>query len=167
MIAVERLRVPIKATRQKVFDGGLRITKKSMADFTDLARRVAAGLSPRSSLLEVAPGPGYFAIEVAIPGDYRVTGLDISQTFVEIARANAASAKVQAHFQRGDVSRMALDRERFDSVVCRTAFKNFTAPAAALRERMLMRAEEASKIPGLPVLFYLYTPNLAAEADRR
>ena len=107
------------------------LTKKSLEDFEMLARRVAGEISPGSSVLEVAPGPGYFAIELAKLGDYRVTGLDISATFVEIARANAARAGVQAQFERGDASRMPFDGERFDYVVCRAAFKNFTAPVAA------------------------------------
>jgi ubiquinone/menaquinone biosynthesis C-methylase UbiE len=111
-----------------------RLTKKSMADFQLLAKRVAGEISPASSVLEVAPGPGYFAVELAKLGDYEVTGLDISQTFVEIARANAAEAKVQAQFQHGDASRMPFEAERFDYVVCRAAFKNFSAPGAALRE---------------------------------
>jgi ubiquinone/menaquinone biosynthesis C-methylase UbiE len=110
------------------------LTKKSMADFTALAHRVAGETSPGSSVLEVAPGPGYFAIELAKLGDYRVTGLDISQTFVEIARANAASARVRAQFQRGDASRMPFDEGRFDFLVCRAAFKNFSRPEAALKE---------------------------------
>jgi ubiquinone/menaquinone biosynthesis C-methylase UbiE len=110
------------------------LTKKSMTDFTALAQRVAGEISPGTSVLEVAPGPGYFAIELAKLGDYRVTGLDISQTFVEIARANAASAKVQAQFQRGDASRMPFDEGRFDYLVCRAAFKNFSRPQAALQE---------------------------------
>jgi ubiquinone/menaquinone biosynthesis C-methylase UbiE len=110
------------------------LTRKSMADFKLLARRVAGEISPAASVLEVAPGPGYFAVELAKLGDYPVTGLDISQTFVEIARANAASAGVQAQFQRGDASHMPFEGERFDYVVCRAAFKNFSAPEAALRE---------------------------------
>ena len=110
------------------------LTKKSLKDFETLAHRVAGEISAGSSVLEVAPGPGYFAIELAKLGDYQVTGLDISTTFVEIARSNAASAKVRAEFQRGDASHMPFDGERFDYVVCRAAFKNFAAPVAALQE---------------------------------
>lgn len=76
------------------------LTKKSLADFKALARRTAEQIPPRSSVLEVAPGPGYFAIELAKLGDYRITGLDISQTFVEIASANAAQAGVRVDFRR-------------------------------------------------------------------
>jgi ubiquinone/menaquinone biosynthesis C-methylase UbiE len=110
------------------------LTRKSMADFELLAQRVAVETPPGSRVLEVAPGPGYFAIELARLGDYRVTGLDISATFVEIGRENAARARVQAQFQRGDASRMPFEAEQFDYVVCRAAFKNFAAPVAALQE---------------------------------
>jgi hypothetical protein len=38
------------------------LTKKSLEDFKALARRTAERIPPQSSVLEVAPGPGYFAI---------------------------------------------------------------------------------------------------------
>ncbi len=129
----------VKPYRGLGMEGGLArwyaaLTRKSIRDFEELARRVAGEISPGSCVLEVAPGPGYFVVELAKLGDYRVTGLDISSTFVEIASANAASAGVQAEFQRGDASRMPFDGDRFDYIVCRAAFKNFSAPVAALQE---------------------------------
>ena len=110
------------------------LTKKSLNDFQLLARRIAAEISRGSSVLEVAPGPGFLAIELAKLGNYRITGLDISETFVQIARANAAAAKVQVQFQRGNASKMPFNDGQFDYVVCRAAFKNFTEPLAALEE---------------------------------
>ncbi len=110
------------------------LTKKSLADFMALAKRVAAEVGPGGSVLEIAPGPGYFAIELAKLGDYRITGLDISQTFVQIAKANAKEAGVKARFERGDVSSMPFEDCQFDYLVCRAAFKNFSRPLAALNE---------------------------------
>lgn len=109
-------------------------TRKSISDFERLARRVAGEISPGASVLEVAPGPGYFAIELAKLGDYRVTGLDISETFVEIATKNARRAGVSAEFRQGNASRMPFGAEKFDYVVCHAAFKNFAEPLAALQE---------------------------------
>jgi len=109
-------------------------TRKSLSEFERLARRVAGEISSGASVLEVAPGPGYFAIELAKLGDYHVTGLDISETFVEIARKNAARAGVKADFRHGNASRMPFGAEQFDYVVCRAAFKNFSEPLAALQE---------------------------------
>jgi len=110
------------------------LTKKSLEDFRALARRAAEQIPPHSNVLEVAPGPGYFAIELAKLGDYEIVGLDISETFVEIARANAAKASVQVDFRRGNASNMPFGDETFDFLLCRAAFKNFSEPKRALEE---------------------------------
>src|SRR5437879_8172933 len=62
------------------------------------AFELAVGLRDGARVLEVAPGPGYLAIEMARPGRLQVTGLDISRTFVEIANANARRAGVTVEF---------------------------------------------------------------------
>jgi len=110
------------------------LTKKSLEDFKALARRIAEQLPPRSRVLEIAPGPGYFAIELAKLGDYRISGLDISETFVDIARANAVQANVSVDFRQGNASAMRFPDSRFDFILCRAAFKNFSEPAEALTE---------------------------------
>jgi ubiquinone/menaquinone biosynthesis C-methylase UbiE len=98
-----------------------------------------------SDVLEVAPGPGYCAIEIAKLGWHRVTGLDISKTFVEIARKNAAEAGVQVDFQQGNVSAMPFRDDSFDFIFCSAAFKNFADPLGALNEmyRVLKPGGEA------------------------
>jgi ubiquinone/menaquinone biosynthesis C-methylase UbiE len=110
------------------------LTKKSLENFKDLARRTAGQISPGSKVLEVAPGPGYYAIELAKLGDYEITGLDISKTFVEIATANACKAGVRVDFRQGNASNMPFGNETFDLLVCCAAFKNFTEPKLALEE---------------------------------
>jgi ubiquinone/menaquinone biosynthesis C-methylase UbiE len=110
------------------------LTKKSLEVFKALARRTAEQIPPQSRVLEVAPGPGYFAIELAKLGNYQITGLDISETFVEIARANAANASVRIDFRRGNASGMPFGGESFDFLLCRAAFKNFSEPKRALEE---------------------------------
>jgi ubiquinone/menaquinone biosynthesis C-methylase UbiE len=110
------------------------LTKKSLEDFKELARRAAQRIPPQSNVLEVAPGPGYFAIELAKLGDYRITGLDISETFVEIARANAEKAGVKVDFRHGNASNLPFPKESFDFLLCRAAFKNFSEPQRALEE---------------------------------
>lgn len=100
----------------------------------------AAKISPGPDVLEVAPGPGLFSIELANrglfrrQGTFRITGLDISQTFVEIARKNAAEAGVSVDFQHGNASAMPFPDDRFDFIFCSAAFKNFAEPVEALRE---------------------------------
>jgi len=109
-------------------------TGKSMAEYRSLAERVAGGLRPGDRVLEVAPGPGYLAIALAQLGSYRVAGLDISRTFVRMARENAARSRVEVDFREGDAAAMPFAAEAFDFIVCRAAFKNFGDPVGALRE---------------------------------
>jgi len=110
------------------------LTHKSLDEFKALARRVSSQIPSGASVLEVAPGPGYFAIELAKLGAYRITGLDISRTLVEIAGAKAAEAGVNVDFRQGDAAHMPFAAESFDFLLCRAAFKNFTEPLPALKE---------------------------------
>lgn len=109
-------------------------TKHALSDFELLAQRVAEQIPERAKVLEVAPGPGYFAVELARLDDFEVTGLDISRTFIDIARENARAAGVRIDFRHGSVSEMPFAADRFDFLLCRAAFKNFTEPVRALNE---------------------------------
>jgi ubiquinone/menaquinone biosynthesis C-methylase UbiE len=135
-------------------------TRKAWADFQALAER-AAGLAPGPAVLEVAPGPGYLAIELAKFGRHRVTGLDISETFVQIARKNAADAGAAVDFRWGNAAAMPFTDDSFDFIVCRAAFKNFTEPLAALRE---MR--RVLKSGGQALIIDLRRDILPADIDR-
>ncbi len=103
-------------------------------EFRMWVSRVNETVAPRGRVLEVAPGPGFLSIELAKSGKYQVTGLDISKTFVEIARTNAAQAGVQVDFQLGNASEMPFLNETFDFIICTAAFKNFTQPVQAIAE---------------------------------
>ncbi len=107
---------------------------------------IADRLKPGARVLEVAPGPGYLAIEIAKLGDYSVSGLDISHSFVRIAAENARKAGVSVDFGHGDAAHMPFPDESFDFVVCRAAFKNFSDPVGALNEihRVLMPGGRSS-----------------------
>lgn len=89
---------------------------------------------PRGArVLEIAPGPGYLSIELAKRGDLRVSGVDISESFVRIAKENARAAD-GVEFRHGNASQLPYDDGAFDFVVCQAAFKNFTDPVGALDE---------------------------------
>jgi ubiquinone/menaquinone biosynthesis C-methylase UbiE len=103
-------------------------------DHRKVAGRMVALVPAGGSILEVAPGPGYLAIELAKLGKYRVFGLDISQSFVQIATANARAARVEVEFQQGNAADMPFAADAFDLIVCQAAFKNFSEPARALAE---------------------------------
>lgn len=108
-------------------------TGKDTRRFIATAEAIGKALPAASAILEVAPGPGYLSVDLARRG-YRVTGLDISHTFVEIATRKAHEAGVAVDFKHGDVARMPFADDSFDYAVCTAAFKNFPDPVTALNE---------------------------------
>jgi ubiquinone/menaquinone biosynthesis C-methylase UbiE len=111
-----------------------RNTAKNRESYRQSAEQVAAQVGSAGSILEVAPGPGYLAIDLARMGNYRIVGLDISHTFVELARRNAQEAGVDVTFEQGNVASMPFKANSFDFIVCRAAFKNFSEPVHAIEE---------------------------------
>jgi ubiquinone/menaquinone biosynthesis C-methylase UbiE len=122
-----------------------RNTGRDRTRFEDTARLIAERVRPGARVLEVAPGPGYLAIELAQRG-YSVTALDISKSFVRIARDHARKAGVLVDVQHGNAAQMPLADASFDYVVCMAAFKNFTDPIGAINEmhRVLKPGGQAS-----------------------
>ena len=110
-----------------------RTTRKDLPEIKSLAIRIAAAIPPSAQVLEVAPGPGFLSIELAKRG-LPVRAVDISRTFVEIARGNAAAEGVDVRFQLGNAAALPLEDASVDFVVCRAAFKNFSEPQKALME---------------------------------
>ena len=82
----------------------VRQTARDGEEICHTARCIAAYLNSGSRVLEVAPGPGYLAIELARLSGAFVTGLDISRSFVGIARENASKAGVRVDFEHGDAA---------------------------------------------------------------
>jgi len=122
-----------------------RNTARDVRRFEVAARAVAERVPPGAHVLEVAPGPGYLAIQIAKSGR-RVTALDISRSFVALTRDNAARAGVDVDARHGNASDMPFADASFDFVVCMAAFKNFTDPIGALNEihRVLKPGGQAS-----------------------
>ena len=96
--------------------------------------KVKGALPINANILEVAPGPGFLSIEFAKAGTYKVTALEISKTFIEIAQNYAKEAGVYVDFRHGNASEMPFADNMFDFIICVAAFKNFTEPVEAIRE---------------------------------
>ena len=112
----------------------LRSSGNQMEEYRKQAAQLTEGLPAGARVLEVAPGPGYLAIEMARLGRFQVSALDISRTFVQIGSENARRAGVSVDFRQGDAAVMPFEGESFDLIVCQAAFKNFTFPGSALAE---------------------------------
>jgi SAM-dependent methyltransferase len=89
-------------------------TLKDLKRHKLMASYLVKNIPADGSVLEIAPGPGYFCIELAKLGNYRITGLDISKSFVEIARKNAMKAGKKIDFREGNASDMPFASETFD-----------------------------------------------------
>jgi ubiquinone/menaquinone biosynthesis C-methylase UbiE len=111
-----------------------RQTAKGIDEYRNTARRLAPQIAPNSRVLEIAPGPGYLAIELAKLTRCRMIAIDISHTFVRIADENAAKAGVDVCFEQGDAADLPYPANVIDFIVCRAAFKNFSRPLMALDE---------------------------------
>jgi ubiquinone/menaquinone biosynthesis C-methylase UbiE len=136
-------------------------TPSQIAAYREQAAKLTGDLQNGAEVLEVAPGPGYLAIEIARLGRFQVTGLDISRTMVDLARENATKAGVTIDFRHGDSSGMPFADESFDLIVCQAAFKNFRQPVSALDEmRRVLRQG------GLAVIQDLNREVSAADIDR-
>jgi ubiquinone/menaquinone biosynthesis C-methylase UbiE len=113
-------------------------TRKSrLTEMKEYAQEASKYLHDGCSVLEVAPGPGYLAIELAKLGICnKIIGLDISKDFVEIAQRNAKEAGVSgvAEFQHGNVTDIHFPDDSFDFIICTAAFKNFKQPFEALSQ---------------------------------
>ncbi len=128
----------IKAYKGMGMEGGVarwydRTTRKDVPEFRSLAARIAAIAPPAAQVLEVAPGPGFLSIELARRG-LSVRAVDISKTFVDIARRNAAAEGANVRFEPGNASALPVETASADFVMCRAAFKNFSEPVKALAE---------------------------------
>jgi len=113
-------------------------TKKSrLTEMKEYANEASKYLHDGCSVLEVAPGPGYLAIELAKLGICNnIVGLDISKDFIEIAQGNATEAGVigVVEFRHGNVSDIPFPDNSFDFIICTAAFKNFKEPSKALSQ---------------------------------
>jgi ubiquinone/menaquinone biosynthesis C-methylase UbiE len=120
-------------------EGGLatwyaKMTRKDFREFERLARELAKDLPENARVLEIAPGPGYLSVALAKLGPFKITGLDISQSFVRMASDYAKREGVVARFIHGSASDIPLEDGMFDLIVCRAAFKNFSEPLKAIDE---------------------------------
>lgn len=122
------------AMEGRIADWYARNTGRDQRRFEAVARALADRVLSGSRVLEVAPGPGYLAIQIAKLGRYQVAGLDVSRSFVRIARENAARSGVEIDFRQGDAAHMPFPDASFDHVVCTAAFKNFSDPVGAINE---------------------------------
>jgi len=100
---------------------------------------LVARLSPRPGerILDMGTGPGEPAITIAreVGASGRVTGIDLSENMVSIARRVAAARGVtNVEFRTMDCGDLKFPDATFDAVVSSFGFQIFTDPETAARE---------------------------------
>ena len=74
------------------------------------------GLAPGSSILDAPCGHGRISNLLAVDG-FRVTGVDLTDLFLERARADAQGLGIEVDFRHGDLRELPVSGP-FDAVVC-------------------------------------------------
>jgi ubiquinone/menaquinone biosynthesis C-methylase UbiE len=105
-------------------------------EYRQLAAKTAAAIQI-GRVLEIGPGPGFIAIEIAkLLPEVQVVGLDLSKTMVDIATGNAREYGVseRVDFREGDASEMLFGEASFDFVISSGSLHHWEEPARILRE---------------------------------
>jgi ubiquinone/menaquinone biosynthesis C-methylase UbiE len=90
---------------------------------------------PQGVLVDVGCGPGYLAAGISrrFPG-LMVTGLDISDEMVRLARRNWSSSCPGVKFLMGDAQRLPLADNAVDFIVSSLSLHHWAEPGEAFRE---------------------------------
>lgn len=101
--------------------------------FEPFEAMLADSIAPGSRVLDIGCGTGATTIAAArraAPGG-RVTGIDISEPMLALARERAARAGVAAQFLRADAQVAELEPASFDALISRFGVMFFGEPVAA------------------------------------
>jgi len=85
-------------------------------------------------VLDCCTGRGRMAIAAAEEGAASVTGIDISEEMLAIARSNALDAGVAVEFRRGGMTDLDIPNETVDLVFCLEAMLHLDDPWRAVAE---------------------------------
>ncbi|HUI06649.1 MAG TPA: class I SAM-dependent methyltransferase [Verrucomicrobiae bacterium] len=99
-----------------------------------LIERAFALIPKPCSVLDVPCGGGRVMLHLARLG-YTVSGADLSEPMLAIARANVAQAGLSCPVEQQDVEKLTYPDGRFDAVVCFRLFHHF--PSTGIRQRVV------------------------------
>lgn len=105
--------------------------------FETIQSRIAARFPDRQPseirVLDIATGPGFFAIILAKAG-YRVTAVDLTPSMLEEARRNAGELADVIDFREMNAEELTFADESFDVIVTRNLTWNLPHPERAYRD---------------------------------
>lgn len=112
-----------------------------------------AGVTPSTTLLDVACGTGVVALTAARLGA-QVTGIDLTPELVARARENSALMKLTASWHEGDAEALPMPDASFDVVV--SQFGHMFAPRPEVAVKEMLRVLK----PGGTLAFATWPPEL-------
>lgn len=101
-------------------------------------------VAPGGAILDLCCGQGRHAVALAERG-YRVTGLDLSETLLDRARADAEARGVSVRWVRSDMRDIPFERE-FDAVV--NLFSSFGYLASEQEDRRVLHQVHKALVSG-------------------
>jgi len=104
----------------------------------------------RLKILDVGCGTGELSLLLAGMG-YQITGIDLSNKMLSVARSKATASQLKAQFVTGDAESLNFDDESFDALINRHLLWTLPHPDSALREwkRVLTKEGRVIIIDGL------------------
>jgi SAM-dependent methyltransferase len=118
------------------------------ADFDEPAQAEiierALTLEPGSRVLDVPTGTGRIAIELAARG-HHVTGIDLTERFLEAGRERAATRGVEVDLRHGDMRAIDVEHGSFDAALCFWGSFGYFDPAG---DASFVRGVAAALRPG-------------------
>jgi ubiquinone/menaquinone biosynthesis C-methylase UbiE len=87
----------------------------------------------RLDILDIGTGTGYIAVILAQMG-HNVTGVDISEQMLEMAKKRAKELSLKIKFELCDAENLHFEDESFDAVICRYVLWTLPNPRRAIGE---------------------------------
>jgi len=84
-------------------------------------------------ILDVGTGTGFLALLLADSG-HEVTGIDMSDGMLNVAKEKAQDMCLKIHFKIGDAENLPFDDQTFDGVICRHLLWTLPNPEKAISE---------------------------------
>ena len=121
------------------------MAKHITEEYKRIAGKVAEKIT-KGVILEIGSGPAYLSIELSKLGRFKIVGLDISETMIDIAERNVKNAGINnVSFKLGDAADMPFEDEMFDFVVSNGSLHHWKEPVKVFNEiyRVLRRDRRA------------------------